>query len=111
MNTVEKTTILASDLRRNDLFEKDGSKYRIETISMDSHIVQMSCVGERKPIVLDRTDEVTKVVITADPKPYVVYTRLYKDNGDCDKRIHRFASRKAQDAFMSRTERAVTFYN
>ena len=45
-----------------------------------------------------------------DPKPFKVYTRLYKPNGDCEKRIHAFATAKAQEAFMARTKRAVTFF-
>ncbi|HEU5119255.1 MAG TPA: hypothetical protein VFT74_21875 [Isosphaeraceae bacterium] len=45
-----------------------------------------------------------------DPKPYKVYTRLYKANGDCEKRIHSFATKKAQWSFMDRTPRAITYY-
>lgn len=46
-----------------------------------------------------------------NPNPFYVYTRLYKANGDCEKRVHHFPTRKAQQAFMRRTHRAITAYN
>lgn len=46
-----------------------------------------------------------------DPKPFYVYTRYYKANGDCEKRVHHFATRKAQRAFIRNTHRAVTAFN
>lgn len=64
-------------------------------------------VTERNALITEGLNPILK----AERKPYVVYTRLYKKNGDCDKRIHRFATRKAQQSFMWRTVRAVTFYN
>lgn len=47
---------------------------------------------------------------TPDPKPFKVYTRDYKNNGDCDKRVFEFATRKQQASFIGRTNRCVTFY-
>ena len=46
-----------------------------------------------------------------DPKPFKVYTRDYNAAGDKDVRIFSFATRKAQGAFVLRTNRCVTFTN
>jgi hypothetical protein len=52
-----------------------------------------------------------RLVQPADPKPFKVYTRDYNAAGDKDVRIFSFATRKAQGAFVLRTNRCVTFTN
>lgn len=58
-----------------------------------------------------RLAERTPEQVARDEKPYYVYTRLYKDNGDCEKRVHYFKTAAAQSRFIATTHRAVTNFN
>ena len=52
-----------------------------------------------------------EVVRRVAEKPYVVLTRDYTKTGKKDVRRFTFATKKAQESFMARTKRCVTYYN
>lgn len=71
-------------------------------------LIRVGVLG--KPPQYIAPEREVEIVKAAPEKPFAVYTRDYDAEGNCDKRIFRFATRKAQESFMGRTNRCVTFY-
>lgn len=105
-------TATAADVRPGDVVTYCGATFPARTVNRDpvSGLLRID-TGRTPQYVADFREVRIRRADPAETKPYVAYTRLYKPNGDCEKRIHRFATRKALDSFMDRTVRAVTFHN
>ena len=87
---------------------------RTEPGQADGKGIYVYVVGQAYPEFYLNWTEVTLNSNPApafDPKPFKVYTRDYNAAGDKDVRIISFATRKAQGAFVLRTNRCVTFTN
>lgn len=103
-------TAKATEIRKGDRVTYLGQTfYASEVTTTAAGIVMVSVTGSYPQAIADIRDvEIQRV---EQVKPYVVYTRKYDRNGNCEKRIHRFVSQKAQSSFMSRTNRTITFHN
>lgn len=102
----------AKHLRYGELFTDEmGHRHRVEAVEQLGHGVYITVTGQACPEFYLNDHQVTVYVPYVDPKPFKVYTRDYKANGDCDKRIFEFPSRAKQASFVARTHRCVTFTN
>lgn len=100
----------AADIRKGDVVTYLGQTFHAADVQTAPGGIVMVTVPGSYPQAIAVDRDVTIARYEQD-RPYVVYTRLYDDNGHCEKRIHRFATAKAQAAFIGRTHRAVTYWN
>lgn len=104
--------ILASQINVGDQVTYCGETFVVARKSLDpmSGLIRFERNGGYPQYIFGEREVEVANKPASDPKPYKVYTRLYKTNGDCEKRIHSFATKKAQSAFMDRTHRAITHF-
>lgn len=102
----------ATDIRPGDRVTYCGATFVARSVSRDlgSGLIRVATDGAPQFIADFREVRIARPA-PVEEKPFYAYTRLYKANGDCEKRIHRFATRKALDSFMARTPRVVTAHN
>lgn len=105
-------TMTAREVQTRDLVTYCGETFRVKGKMYDPASTLFRFATDKGVQYVDGDREVQVVRQPApDPKPFKVYTRLYKESGDCEKRIHEFPSEKARSAFLRRTNRVVTFVN
>lgn len=108
--------MFASDIRPGDTVTYCGETFTVFKASyeMVPGLWRFDTIEPGPPQYIAPEREVEPVRLVPrrtppDPKPFKVYTRYYKANGDCEKRIHSFATDKARASFIRRTKRVVTF--
>lgn len=105
------TTATAAELTVGDIFEYEGHRYTVITWMKTGNVVHIGFSYVQDYTIDFYADSPVNILFKKDLKPFKVYTRSYTKDGECTKRVHSFSTRKAQEAFMNRTTRAITFYN
>lgn len=95
------------------ILDELGQKYRVEKVEKLDHGVYLWKAGQGYPEFYLNGSKMTRYYVIPDPKPFKVYTRRYKANGDCIKGIREFKTRKAQGRYIlnAPADVAITFYN
>lgn len=113
-SSIVEQSITAKYARYGDLIQDEmGQKYRVEKVEDLGHGVYLWKAGQQYPEFYLNDHKMTRTVFVADPKPFKVYTRKYKANGDCIKGIREFKTRAAQGRYILNApdDVAITFYN
>ena len=108
--------MIATDIRPGDTVAYCGETFTVlrRTFETVPGLWRLETVEPGPPQYIAPEREVEPVRLAPrptppDPKPFKVYTRYYKASGDCEKRIHSFATERARSAFIRTTKRVVTF--
>jgi hypothetical protein len=112
--TYTEQPITAKYARLNDVIQDElGQKYRVQKVEDLGHGVYLWKPGQGYPEFYLYDHKMTRFIRVEDPKPYKVYTRKYKANGDCIKGIREFKTRAAQGRYILNApdDVAITFYN
>lgn len=102
----------AAQIKRGDKVTYCGHTFVASAVEPGpSGLVRVDVAGEiPQYIAADREVDIERIPVTVE-KPYYAYTRDYDADGNCDKRVFRFRTRKQQSSFLRRTNRCVTNFN
>lgn len=101
--------MLASEVQTGDTITYCGETFKVVSIQPGpSGLLGFGVAGA--PTQWVASEREVRLHHRLDPKPYKVLTRDYDAEGNKDVRRFSFATPKAQRAFLSRTERCVTFF-